>query len=994
MADHAPVTLVEKWDIPMLNRLVRAAAGVSPHSALLLQALSRLNKATGELRVTYKHATGTPFGRRYGYPSLQSTPGWIRRLCASRYYHDVDIENCFPVILEQVARRHDLNCPLLSQYVRDRQAVFDCVAAELPAAATPWSRDQLKKCFLITLHNGDYTYSVTNGGKSPFLDGFAGELRHLTDTLRALPEFAEMSALLESKSGKPNKQGTFVAWVCQVAEDQIIQAIQLYLSQQNRVVGVQVFDGVMVEREGPNPLSEQLLRGAEQHVKTTTGFQVRLVEKPLEPRQSDYEQLRALEQHEAPTLFQGWRVTCLADKHVQDISFREQTRAVLINASMGLGKSTAAKRYIEKHQPKRILTVTARRQQARTVLGELQPLGFVHYGDLPTHDMANQDRLIIQYESLHKLMGAEGGLQPFDLVLVDEIRAVVGQICCVATNKEHLKENAQLFRALLDSSQCLFMDADLEYDCMVRVLVEEIWGKEQVEVLRYTHTALPRELRIMSETAWMKALLLCLQMGRRAMVAFRSKKDMEVVLKAIKKDIPNLGTLEFSSDSTEEDMKAFQNINEAVGQVQLLCFTSKVTVGADIQTCIDEIFVHAKAVHGCTARDIFQMIGRARNVTDATIRVVLPLQKFDQAPVVGTRSEAFDAKLQLILEHKELRKRYLQIVDQVQPRMIEGRLRWTPDWITKVLACQLAEQDTDFTTDFATLARDKHYDMTMEAVEAVQGDEDLRDAITAAKEQLAKEHSEMEEQILTSIQTAPEPVDLTGQIEELQQRQIAGGATPEDKLRLQLLRVCARFPLHYRNMSPSDIHSARRNMSALFKLKYLQAHPNGDHRAKDLDGVKAAPILELAKMSHGQVHHTQLAVRAAGFDGLGDYETEVPATELKRNARTITAHSDLAAKLENRRIQAKTRNPKIKAMNALRRELTATGHQLVKVKRKRQRPVDDDMKLQPDRMSYYQLRRTPRLERLLPHFMAETPKKPAPVVNYDLLEPQLKRRRM
>ena len=127
-------------------------------------------------------------------------------------------------------------------------------------------------------------------------------------------------------------------------------------------------------------------------------------------------------------------------------------------------------------------------------------------------------------------------------------------------------------------------------------------------------------------------------------------------------------------------------------------------------------------------------------------------------------------------------------------------------------------------------------------------------------------------------------------------------------------------------------------------------------------------------MSHGQVHHTQLAVRAAGFDGLGDYATEVPATELKRNARTITAHSDLAAKLENRRIQAKTRNPAIKAINALRRELTATGHQLVKVKRKRQRPLNDDLKLQPDRMSYYQLRRTPRLKRLLPHFMGETPK--------------------
>lgn len=101
----------------------------------------------------------------------------------------------------------------------------------------------------------------------------------------------------------------------------------------------------------------------------------------------------------------------LCDPHVRRIVFPHGKRVMCLAAAMALGKSTAAKRFIVARQPKRVLVVTARRQQAHTALGELRELGFVHYQQA-TVPLACVDRLTVQYESLHHLMMDDGSFRP------------------------------------------------------------------------------------------------------------------------------------------------------------------------------------------------------------------------------------------------------------------------------------------------------------------------------------------------------------------------------------------------------------------------------------------------------------------------------------------------------------------------------------------------------------------------------------------------------
>ena len=55
-------------------------------------------------QVDYRYAedNGSLEGRVYGPNSLQTLNGWIRRILGYKYYHDLDFENCAPMIISQV----------------------------------------------------------------------------------------------------------------------------------------------------------------------------------------------------------------------------------------------------------------------------------------------------------------------------------------------------------------------------------------------------------------------------------------------------------------------------------------------------------------------------------------------------------------------------------------------------------------------------------------------------------------------------------------------------------------------------------------------------------------------------------------------------------------------------------------------------------------------------------------------------------------------------
>jgi hypothetical protein len=107
----------------------------------------------------------------------------------------------------------------------------------------------------------------------------------------------------------------------------------------------------------------------------------------------------------------------------------------------------------------------------------------------------------------------------------------------------------------------------------------------------------------------------------------------------------------------------------------LLCFTSRVTVGADIQRLFDQVFLNAEDIGGCSARDILQMTGRARNLRDPVIKVTLPPSSSNSEP-------SFEQYFAQILEMKQHRKDFLATVKTCQ--LGTDGLAWSPTWLTRL----------------------------------------------------------------------------------------------------------------------------------------------------------------------------------------------------------------------------------------------------------------------------------------------------------------------
>ena len=105
----------------------------------------------GRVDVKYTHskiaiANSRLCGRVYseGY-SLQNMRKPIRQFLTYGNYVDIDIENCFPVLLEQLCKNNKIKCPNLTKYVENREYYLSTINVD---------RSIAKNLFLIILHSG------------------------------------------------------------------------------------------------------------------------------------------------------------------------------------------------------------------------------------------------------------------------------------------------------------------------------------------------------------------------------------------------------------------------------------------------------------------------------------------------------------------------------------------------------------------------------------------------------------------------------------------------------------------------------------------------------------------------------------------------------------------------------------------------------------------------------------------------------------------------
>ena len=208
----------------------------------------------------------------------------------------------------------------------------------------------------------------------------------------------------------------------------------------------------------------------------------------------------------------------------------------MIAAQMGLGKTEMSLKYIQSDPSiKRVIFVTCRRLQADDAMNRLgRHLPFQHYLRLPEDvDITSVPSLIIQYESLYKLMVTGSDiLESYDLFLFDEARQVTGQSCSVETNHKNMKTNYRMLELLLSqiSKRVVLLDADLECDSMMYHVITKLLDSSECELRRYMKfNPMERSITFTDEIAMHSDLMSHItknQESTRLMITFRSKAKL------------------------------------------------------------------------------------------------------------------------------------------------------------------------------------------------------------------------------------------------------------------------------------------------------------------------------------------------------------------------------------------------------------------------------------------------------------------------------------
>ena len=235
--------------------------------------LSNENEGIAILSTTYGYSTASGIGRQYGdYPTLQQTPKWLRSNLCSELTYDIDIVNCFPTILYQLAIQHNEHVPKLKHYVEKREETLKQIMIEYNC-----SRTAAKSLFIETMNGGTFgtwkhNFKLPKQKQSSIL--IKEYIKEVT-TMNTIFSVVHKDNLM-----KYAKKRWDITWlVLHTEENKILKAMEMFFTKNGYTVDVLVYDGIMVRRD--KIITDQTLRNVEEFILDKTKYSIKLQEKKM-----------------------------------------------------------------------------------------------------------------------------------------------------------------------------------------------------------------------------------------------------------------------------------------------------------------------------------------------------------------------------------------------------------------------------------------------------------------------------------------------------------------------------------------------------------------------------------------------------------------------------------------------------------------------------------------------------------------------------------------
>ena len=384
--------------------------------------------------------------------------------------------------------------------------------------------------------------------------------------------------------------------------------------------------------------------------------------------------------------------------------FHPVRKCYVVKANMCTKKTRRTVEYIRTlGEDTRILVISTRITLSLKQKHDFE--GFSHYQDKDFDVKAN--RVIIGYESLRRLCLQQ--MQPFDCIILDEMRSLLSNVCCLDTNKRYLEHNFNLLQKFLRASrQVIVLDADLEVDDSCRTFLEDTIDPSEIELHRYSGQP-PNMQRTMAfttdETSWFESVESCVQQGLSCCIKFRSKQRMHIVDQYLKKlGFNNTVTVSADTDGTEIK-EIFEDIDAHLIDRPCFLFTSKLNVGVSIERVqYDRMFVDAKAnsngTGGAVPRSMIQGTGRFRSLACNRIECLM-----------DSLSEKSNGDLMQQIENTHVER--IDMCEEYRQFLFTSRferdfgLKFSPTTLGKLFSLEQFEQRRDYVSAMFDQLRQK-----------------------------------------------------------------------------------------------------------------------------------------------------------------------------------------------------------------------------------------------------------------------------------------------
>jgi len=309
-----------------------------------------------------------------------------------------------------------------------------------------------------------------------------------------------------------------------------------------------------------------------------------------------------------------------------------EPNTLCIKAQMGCGKTKALRDYLDHYFTDEIFTqcirfLTFRQTFAKSLLENFSD--FKLYSELTGDiDQDNHSRVIIQVESLHRLVLSKP-VESIDLLILDEVESIFAQFN--SGLHQHFNSAFAIFQWMLATAKkVICIDANL-CERTINILKRMRIGKnDDLQFIHFNYNTYNKESENIykitnNNSDWISIMMSYLSANKRIVLPTNSLLEAKVYKQIIEEHYPNKRIQLYSSEMLMSDKNEhFSNVSHYWAQLDVLIYTPTCSAGISFELeHFDYVFAHMTDA-SCDVETCRQMLMRVRNISSKTYYIYFP----------------------------------------------------------------------------------------------------------------------------------------------------------------------------------------------------------------------------------------------------------------------------------------------------------------------------------------------------------------------------------